>query len=463
MFFDSHAHLHDEKFERDLDRVLDRARAAGITRILTLGDNIEASRRALALAQQVPEVLAAAGVHPHAVSEWSAESERALLELLDAPRVVVVGEIGLDYYHHSTGHDRQREVFRRQLAIARELRMPVSMHCRESYADLLADLKAEKGEEIGGVCHCFSGSLKDAQVLTDMGFSLGVGGSSTYPKAEELRDVLRRIGIHFLLLETDSPYLSPQPKRGRRNEPAHLPITARMLAEFLGESYRDVARITSYNTERAFRLTKDHLAEAVYVTRNQIHVNLTNCCSNSCEFCHRHGEGIVRGHKLLLEEEPPVAPVQEQILKPEYASYRDVVFSGLGEPLMRLDATLQIGRVARTAGKHVILQTNGQGLLLHGPELFTNLKDAVDSVSVSLNAPDQATFNAVCHPSDPERAFGAVLDFIRGCRKHHIPVEATALDLPEVDLAATHTLARELGVELHVHRSEPVFLAQTLR
>lgn len=458
MFFDSHSHLHDEKFARDIEPVIARAKAAGVDRILTLGDTLTASRRALALARRAPEVLAAVGVHPNCANEWNDRSEAELHELAESPRAVLIGEIGLDYHYHTVPHDRQRAVFRRQLAIAREHNMAVSIHCREAYADTIADLRAEKAEEIGGVLHCFGGTREDAQALIDLGFYLGVGGSCTYPKSDDLRETLRTVGLNHLLLETDSPYLSPQQKRGRRNEPAHIPIIARFLAEFLEEPYRDVARVTTYNTERAFRLSKEHLPQAVYVTRNAINVNLTNACSNHCEFCQRRGEGMVRGHQLILETPPKVTEIVEALGKAEYAAYKDVIFSGLGEALYRLDDMTQIGIEARRLGKRVLLQTNGQGLLLHGDALWDRLKLSVDSIAVSLNAPNQKLYNELCHPADPERAFPSILEFIREARRRGFNVFATALVLPEVDLSATRALCSELGIELCPTRLDPILI-----
>ncbi len=463
MFFDSHAHLHDAKFERDIERVLDRARLAGVTRTITLGDNLASSRRALALAQRAPEVLAAVGVHPHAAAEWNDDSEKVLRELADSRRVVAIGEIGLDYHHHKFGHEKQREVFRRQLAVARDLHLPVSMHCRESYADLLSDLQAAGGAGIGGVCHCGSGTRGDARALVEMGFVLGVGGTITYPNAGDLRNVIKAIGIQHVILETDAPYLPPQSKRGRRNEPANLPIAARALAELLGETYRDVARITTYNAERAFKLSRDHAPEVVYVIGNQIHVNLTNLCTNNCDFCLRHGDGFYRGHNVRLDSAPQVEEIIRLAFQPGYEIYHELVFSGLGESFFRLEEIVQIATAAKARGKRTIVQTNGQGLLLHGPALWDRVAGAIDEFSVSLNAPDRETYNALCHPGDPERAFPAILEFVREARDRGYRVVLTAMELPEVDLGATRALAAELGLELQVHTREPIFAEEVLR
>lgn len=259
MLFDSHSHLHDKKFHEDREEVITRAREAGVSRILTLGDTIAASRAAIELAHAVPEVLAAAGIHPGNAACWNEEIEEALVTLLANPAVVVLGEIGLDYYwvKDRGERDHQRLVFRRQLAIAREMGYPVSIHARECLDEVLEDLEAEDAASIGGVLHCFNGDINQARRGLDMGLYLGVGGTSTYPKSGDLRDVLREVGINHLLVETDAPYLPPQPRRGKRNEPGYVRMTAEALGELLDMSLEEIATTTFQNTMQAFKLNPD--------------------------------------------------------------------------------------------------------------------------------------------------------------------------------------------------------------
>lgn len=458
MFIDSHSHLYDKKFEADLDRVLDRATAAGVDRMIVLGDNIENSRRAIALAQSDGRVLAFVGVHPHHASDWKEGDDELVRTLSDEARVVGIGEIGLDYHYHRDTRDVQRRVFRRQLALARETGLPVSMHCRESYEDLIEDLRAERAAEIGGVVHCFSGSLADARAITELGLYLGVGGTSTYPSSAGLRDVLRETGIDWILLETDAPYLSPHAKRGRRNEPSHVPLVARSLAELFGMTYRDIARTTRYNTLRAFRLQRELEPQAVAVYNNQLYINLTNECTNACDFCHRCGDGVVRGVNLKFCEEPPgLEMILERVRGTEFETYREVVISGLGEPTLRLECLKQVAAAMKADGRTVILETNGQGTLYRGACVVEELSGLVDAVRVSLNGHDRKSYNDICHPENPEEAFDAVVDFIRSARGRFPELVATVVDLPEVNLAAVRKLAEsELGVPLVVRPLERV-------
>ncbi|CAN5290159.1 hypothetical protein BH09SUM1_BH09SUM1_23880 [soil metagenome] len=256
MLFDSHSHFHGEKFDDDRDAALERAHAAGVSRILTLGVDIEESRRAIALAEKHPEIFAAAGFHPSSAAGWNDEAAAALETLLDHPRVPVLGEIGIDYYWNRDPVfvEQQHRAFREQLRMARRRGLPVSIHSRDANADVLKILGEEHGDEIGGVLHCFAGTEEDARRGIEMGFFLGVGGTSTYPKSEDLRIVLRSIGVDHLIVETDAPYLPPQPKRGKRNEPAFVRISAERLAETLGIPFEECAARTYANTLKAFRL-----------------------------------------------------------------------------------------------------------------------------------------------------------------------------------------------------------------
>jgi TatD DNase family protein len=257
--FDSHSHLHDEKFLADREEVIENARQAGVRRILTLGDTIHASRQAIALAEATPEVIAAAGVHPSAARSWDEEIAAELEKLLAHPKVLVLGEIGLDYYwdKDEETHRLQRQAFRDQLTMARRLNLPVSIHARDANGDTLDDVEACGGTDIGGVLHCFNGSYDEARRALDLGLYIGVTGVATYPKAGDLREVLEKVGPGKLLLETDCPYLPPQPKRGRRNEPAYIAMTCELLAKFFNMPAEELAELTYENTLKAFRLDEE--------------------------------------------------------------------------------------------------------------------------------------------------------------------------------------------------------------
>ncbi|HSE93216.1 MAG TPA: TatD family hydrolase [Methylomirabilota bacterium] len=244
--FDTHAHLHFPDFAPDLPAVLERARAAGVRRCLTIGTDVESSRAAVALAAREPDVWASVGIHPH---DAAAADDAALAEiarLARAPRVVAVGEIGLDWFRDLSPRPAQEAAFRRQLALAREIGRPVLVHCREAHADVLRILGEEHAVDRGGIMHCFSGDVAIARRCLELGFLVSLAGPVTYPKARALPEVARWTPGDRLVIETDCPYLPPQAHRGQRNEPAYLALTAARVAELRGEPLPELAaRLTA--------------------------------------------------------------------------------------------------------------------------------------------------------------------------------------------------------------------------
>ena len=250
--FDTHAHLHFPGFDEDRDAVLARARAAGVRRMVTIGTDGETSRAALALADRHPDVWATAGVHPHDAAE-SDEAAQAEVERIAAERrVVAIGEIGLDFFRNLSPPETQERVLRRFLALARRLRKPVVLHCRDAHAEILALLGEERVAEVGGIMHCFSGDVAIARRCLDLGLLISLAGPVTYPNARALPDVARFVPGDRLVVETDCPFLPPQGYRGKRNEPAYLTITAARVAELRGEPLDDLAVRTTANACRLF-------------------------------------------------------------------------------------------------------------------------------------------------------------------------------------------------------------------
>jgi TatD DNase family protein len=257
MFVDSHAHIDGEEFDADRGEVVARARAAGVRAILNVGTGDPHSgslERAVRVAEEFEGVYAAAGVHPHDARLYDEEAERRLLEVLrGSGRVVALGEIGLDYHYDNSPRDVQREVFARQLRSAMKASLPIIIHSREADEETVEILRAEyAGAERGGVMHCFGGGMKMAEDVLALGFFISFAGNVTFKKADALREVARAVPPERLLVETDCPYLSPVPFRGRRNEPAHVVETARFLAELRGVSAEELGRVTSENFARLF-------------------------------------------------------------------------------------------------------------------------------------------------------------------------------------------------------------------
>ena len=252
--FDTHAHLHVPEFDGDRAEMMSRARQAGVTRMLTIGTEVPTSRAAIALAEAEPDVWATVGVHPHDAADADAGVLTEIERLAGGPRVVAVGEIGLDFFRDLSPRDVQERVFRHLIGLARRVRKPVVVHCRDAHAEVLAILGEEGASEVGGIMHCFSGDVEIARRCLDLGLLVSLAGPVTYPNARALPDVARFVPADRLVIETDCPFLPPQGYRGKRNEPAYLALTAARVAELRGEPLEEFARRASDNARRLLRL-----------------------------------------------------------------------------------------------------------------------------------------------------------------------------------------------------------------
>jgi TatD DNase family protein len=253
MLIDSHAHIDDQKFDADREAVLEQARANGVELIINPGADEASSLRAIAMSEKYPMVYATVGVHPHDAKDYERERTGQLLKAwAQKEKVVAIGEIGLDYHYDLSPRDVQQTVFIEQLAIAREVKLPIVIHNRESMEDMVRILKEHFSPEYGGVMHSYSGSAEMAKVFLEMGFYLSISGSLTFKNARKLPEVVAMMPLDRLLVETDSPYLTPTPYRGKRNEPAYVRLVVEEIARLRGISIEEVAAITVENTRRVF-------------------------------------------------------------------------------------------------------------------------------------------------------------------------------------------------------------------
>jgi len=249
---DSHAHLDHAEDHGELLGVLERARAAGVSRILTVSSRIGDAARIVGLAERLEATWAAIGVHPHEAAAYGDAHEGELRRLASRSKVVALGEMGLDYHYDHSPREQQREVFRRQLRLAREVRLPVVIHSREAEEDTARILEDEGAAELGGVLHCFTSSAGLAERALALGLHVSFSGIVTFPSAAALGEVAASVPLERLLVETDAPYLAPVPHRGKRNEPAFVRATAAHVAKLRGLSVDALAEATNANFERAF-------------------------------------------------------------------------------------------------------------------------------------------------------------------------------------------------------------------
>ncbi len=253
---DSHCHLEEPRFAIDREAVIARAAAAGVTRLITIGasDGLEANHAAVAIAQRAPGVFATVGIHPHAARLVTPAVVEEIQDLAHAPKVVGIGETGLDYYYDNSPRPVQQAAFRQFIALARVLDLPVVVHLRDAHADAIRILREERAAEVGGVIHCFSGDQEVARAYLDLAFDLSFSGVITFKHADELRAVARFVPEDRFMVETDAPFLAPVPFRGKRNEPAFVVSTAAAIAAVRAQPIETVAALTRATTERRFRL-----------------------------------------------------------------------------------------------------------------------------------------------------------------------------------------------------------------
>ncbi len=254
MIFDTHAHYDDEQFDEDRESLLASMTEAGITNIVDVGASIETTKKALDLAHKYDFMYAAVGVHPSEVEELDEDGIELLREWSQDARCVAIGEIGLDYHWPEPAPDIQKKWFKRQLELAREERLPVIIHSRDAAADTIDVMKEAHAEEIGGVVHCFSYSKEIADICVRMGFYIGIGGVVTFKNGKKMKEVVEQTPIEKILLETDCPYLAPEPFRGKRNSSLNLPYIVDAIATIKGLSSEEVIRITEANAKRMYGL-----------------------------------------------------------------------------------------------------------------------------------------------------------------------------------------------------------------
>jgi TatD DNase family protein len=260
MLIDSHAHLQDVEFREDFAGVLERAVASGVSRIVLIGEDTANSRNAIQMASPADILFATVGVHPHHAGSWNRESCGEIEGMAhESDKVVAVGEVGIDYHYDFSPRNVQIDVFLQQMDIATRLSLPAVIHCREAYPEMLELLRnhvqtrtSVHAGRPAGIMHCYFGSVSQAFDFIELGFLLGIGGAATFKKAEELHEVIRQVPLEHLVLETDAPYMAPVPHRGKRNEPAYLPLVAERVAELKDVSPNEVARSTTLNAARVF-------------------------------------------------------------------------------------------------------------------------------------------------------------------------------------------------------------------
>jgi len=410
----------------------------------------------LGLAQVHPEVYAAIGVHPHDARVANPAYLQEVARSFDHPKAVIWGEIGLDYHYKNSPAEEQRTALRNQLRLARELDLPVAIHCRDAWPDLIAVLREESaGGKYKGILHNFTGDPEFARACADLGLLISFSGIVTFHGSDQLKQAARGLRLDQVLIETDAPYIAPAPHRGRRNEPSYLVDVALGLAQAMDVGVDDIARNTTRNLRRLINLP-DAAGEdvLVYSIRDRLYINLTSRCTAHCVFCRRESSPVASGYDLQLSVEHSVPEYLEAIGNP--GRYAEIVFCGFGEPTLRLPELLEIGRALKSHACRLRMNTNGHGNLIHGRDIVPDLATCLDEISISIDAGDAETYNRIVRPDFGPESFRAVVDFVNACKGKIDGVTLTAVGLPNLDLGPVERLARELGVGFRAREYQPM-------
>ncbi|MBI5207241.1 MAG: YchF/TatD family DNA exonuclease [Candidatus Firestonebacteria bacterium] len=456
MYFDSHIHLDDERYDSDREDVINKAFIEGVDLILNVGIDLETSKKSIELAKKYNFIYATCGIHPHEAEKATKEDYIKIKDLLSNEKVVGIGEVGLDYYRNISPQNIQKDVFARFIKIAKEVKKPLIVHTRDASFDTMRILEEEGAEDVGGVAHCFSGNIDMVKKLLDMNFYISFSGQVTFKNALNIIKLVKEIPENRLLIETDGPYLAPEPYRGKRNTPVYIKYVAQKIADIKGLSTEDIGRITKVNAIRLFNLSINLKSAYVYPIRDSLYLNITNRCTSSCGFCIKNKNDFTKGHLLRIEREPELEDLIKEI-EPNIRKYKEVVFCGYGEPSIRTDFMLDAARVLKKRGvKHIRLNTNGHGNLIAGRNIVPEFTDIIDEVCISLNANNKETYMKVCHPIFGENTFKSVLDFILECKQYVPKVVLTFVDLPCLDMNECIKLAKTMGVEYRIRNLDEV-------
>ncbi len=448
---DTHCHLYMPGLAGRLREVLENARNAGVTLMICPGVDEATSREALRIARSSESVLACAGLHP---SEAGTGAERFadIQRLCFEPGICAVGESGLDLKEPHPPEGAQIDLLLMHAGLARDLDLPLVLHSRSAERRIMEVLPEDHPSPV--IMHCYTGPAGPAGEAVRRGWFVSFSGALTFAGRRDLRDILAGLPRGSVLTETDSPYMAPEPVRGRTCEPALIVHTIGCAARIAGEDASSAARRLSSNARRAFMLEEGLRPAVVYVLGRRAYVNLTGRCSNSCEFCIRERTPGLGGYILRhASGDPSPRRVLGSVSRLDPSGFEELVFCGYGEPTDRADLLEDAARAARKAGwRRLRLNTNGLATGIMSTGEASRLLSLFDSVSISLNAHDEVSYGNTCRPSRPG-AWGHLLSFVALAKASDREVRLTAVRWEGVDIPAVASLAAGLGLPLSVRGS----------
>jgi len=445
MFIDTHTHLFFKNFDDDRDEVIKNAIASGVKYMLVPGTDIDTSKQAIELAEKYDAVYASVGVHPHDTKDWSNSLIEELKELAKHPKVVAIGEIGLDYFYDFSPKDKQKQAFDKQIELALELNLPVIIHNRDSNEDIMEFARKYKNTPLKAQYHCFAGTVENARELVEMGHFISFTGNITFKKADSIREVISKVSVENILLETDSPFLTPEPFRGKRNEPKNIPLIAEIIAKIHHLRIEDVARTTSWNAYKLFGIGEKMKLSYTYQIGESLYVNVTNRCNADCVFCDRKGEAVINGYKLKMSklEEPEAEVYISEIGDPK--KYQEIVFCGYGEPTIRWEVVKQVAKYVKENGGKTRMNSNGHGNFINKRDITPELKDAIDTISISLNSTDKTQYAKLMRVDESLHA--EMIDFAQKAKLFtHVVMSIVGLSSVDTENAKQFVI-NQIGVD----------------
>jgi TatD DNase family protein len=419
---DSHCHLNLHHFEDDRDAAIARAVTDGVTGFMNIGYDRASLRDTLALVEQYPFMYGAAGVHPHDAATYDESLHAEVRDALDHPRMVSVGEIGLDFYRDLTPREVQQDVFRKMIALAREKQKPIVIHCRDAFNEVIQTLLNEGGT-YRGIFHAFSMGEAEARSIFELGFHVGIGGVITYRNAR-LAETVANLPLDRLVIETDAPYLTPHPWRGKRNEPSFVTHVLRAIARARNMTLAEVDRITTENYFQAMGMPPESLPRPVYKIENTLYIQ-------------------------------GAAARPEDLDAFEAGDIEEAVLAGLVDPLENLDNLRALAARARERGWRVRVHTPGFANQVAGGDLTLELKGMVDEIVVPMFGVNQRQHDEVAWPAPGPEGWQAMREFIRASVAAGIETTCEFIATPGFEPDPCRELARELGAryDIRMYRS----------
>ncbi len=448
MYIDTHTHLFLNNFDEDRDEVIKNAIDAGVKYMLVPGTDIETSKQAIKLAEKYSFIYATVGVHPHDTKDWDDTWIDELRELAKHEKVVAIGEIGLDYFYDFSPKAKQHKAFETQIQLALELELPIIIHNRDSNDDIMDFARKFKETPLKAQYHCFAGTVDNARELIEMGHYISFTGNITFKKADSVRKVLSKVSVENILLETDSPFLTPVPHRGKRNEPKHIPLIAEVVAKTHHLRVEDVARTTSWNAYKLFGIGEKMELSFTYQIGESLYVNVTNRCNSDCVFCDRKGDAVINGYNLKMSkaEEPDAEVYISEIGDPK--KHKEIVFCGYGEPTIRWDVVKKIATYVKANGGKTRMNSDGHGNFINKRDITPELQGVIDTVSISLNSTDKVQYAKLMRVDESMHA--EMINFAKKA-KNFTNVVMSIVGLSSVDTEnAKQFVSDKIGVEFRV-------------